>query len=339
MTVMKPAVMKPANPHTQWGMTLIEIMVALTLSLVLVGGVIQMFLTSKQTYRMNEALARVQENGRFALESISRDLRMSGYQGCADPDTIEINSIVLNDPPTVSMVQSAVSGDEGSASADSITVRFGSSSSALLVNNTDPENATITISVNRDNIAQDDIVVLADCSSAHVVRATDVSTSPTTGDVIITYDASENNLAQLNKSYAPQNTQVMRFNEVTYSVNNTGRTSVTGSPIFALFRNGVEMVEGVEQLQVQYGERLSNGSMRYLDADAAALDVSAVQSVRVGLLVAAPEATSDQLDNKSYDIAGSTVAPAGTSGATVIHAADRNIRRAFNTTVSLRNRR
>ena len=78
--------------------------------------------------------------------------------------------------------------------------------------------------------------------------------------------------------------------------------------------------------------------MRYLEADDVNLDMSRVESVRIGLLLTAVRATSDQLDNKTYVLAGTSVAPEGGS-ATVTHPVDRRIRRAFNSTVSLRNRR
>jgi type IV pilus assembly protein PilW len=67
----------------QRGIGLVEIMVALTLGLVLMGGVLQVFISNKQTYRMQEAHARLQENGRFAMEKLSRDIREAGYWGCA----------------------------------------------------------------------------------------------------------------------------------------------------------------------------------------------------------------------------------------------------------------
>ncbi|MGD8940279.1 MAG: prepilin-type N-terminal cleavage/methylation domain-containing protein, partial [Gammaproteobacteria bacterium] len=94
----------------QSGMTLIEIMIALTLGLVLTGGVIQLFLTSKQTFRMNQAMSAVQESGRFALDNISRDLRMAGFQGCADPGSVPTDSAVRFNSPTANLLQTAVTG-------------------------------------------------------------------------------------------------------------------------------------------------------------------------------------------------------------------------------------
>lgn len=66
------------------GFSVVELLVALTLGLLLVAGMIQLFNTSKTTFRTNDALARVQENGRFALEILKRELREAGSHGfCA----------------------------------------------------------------------------------------------------------------------------------------------------------------------------------------------------------------------------------------------------------------
>ena len=70
------------NDHSQTGISLIEIMIALLIGTFLLGGVLQIFIGGKQTYRMQESLSRLQENGRFALDFIGRDVRMAGYWGC-----------------------------------------------------------------------------------------------------------------------------------------------------------------------------------------------------------------------------------------------------------------
>jgi type IV pilus assembly protein PilW len=70
------------NKSYQTGMTLIEIMIALLIGAFLIGGVLEIFINSKQTYRMQEGLSRLQENGRFALEFLAKDIRMVGYWGC-----------------------------------------------------------------------------------------------------------------------------------------------------------------------------------------------------------------------------------------------------------------
>ncbi|WP_168735177.1 PilW family protein [Pseudothauera rhizosphaerae] len=67
------------TPSTQRGLTLVELLVAMAVGLILIAGVITIFLGSKQSYRTSEALSRVQESGRFALEFMARDLRAAGY--------------------------------------------------------------------------------------------------------------------------------------------------------------------------------------------------------------------------------------------------------------------
>ncbi len=73
------------NKPYQTGMTLIEILIALLIGAFLLGGVLQIFVSSKQTNRMQENLSRLQENGRFAMNFLTKDIRMAGYWGVPDP--------------------------------------------------------------------------------------------------------------------------------------------------------------------------------------------------------------------------------------------------------------
>lgn len=70
--------------HRSCGFSLIELMVAITLGLLLTAGMVQLFSSTKMTFNTNDALARVQENGRFTLEMLKRELREAGTNGfCA----------------------------------------------------------------------------------------------------------------------------------------------------------------------------------------------------------------------------------------------------------------
>jgi len=66
------------------GMSLIEMMVAMVIGLVLMLGVIQVFVASRTASMLAEGNARAQENGRFALEFLQRDIRMAGHFGCVN---------------------------------------------------------------------------------------------------------------------------------------------------------------------------------------------------------------------------------------------------------------
>lgn len=64
------------------GVSLIELMIALVIGLVLMLGIVQVFAASKSAYRLSEGLARTQENARFAIDYLQRDIRMAGHFGC-----------------------------------------------------------------------------------------------------------------------------------------------------------------------------------------------------------------------------------------------------------------
>ena len=72
----------PASPAAA-GFGLIELMIGVLIGSLLLLGLTQVFSTSRNAYQTSEGLARVQENSRFAMDFLQRDLRMAGHQGCA----------------------------------------------------------------------------------------------------------------------------------------------------------------------------------------------------------------------------------------------------------------
>lgn len=83
-----------ATQHLR-GFTLIEMMVAMLLGLIVIGGVISVFLAGQQTYRTNEALGDVENGSRTAFELLARDLRDAGLSGC-DNTNGRIANVVNN---------------------------------------------------------------------------------------------------------------------------------------------------------------------------------------------------------------------------------------------------
>ncbi|MDH5649740.1 MAG: PilW family protein [Gammaproteobacteria bacterium] len=72
----------PRTKRTSHGFSIVELMVALVLSSLIMIGVIQIFISSNSTHRATEGLSRVQENGRFAMDFLTREIRMAGNMGC-----------------------------------------------------------------------------------------------------------------------------------------------------------------------------------------------------------------------------------------------------------------
>lgn len=63
------------------GFSLVELMVAVVISLILTAGMSQIFLSSKKSFIIQDSLGRQQENGRYAIGTITADLRRAGYWG------------------------------------------------------------------------------------------------------------------------------------------------------------------------------------------------------------------------------------------------------------------
>lgn len=101
----------PFFRSSQRGFSLVELMVAITVGLILTAAVSALFISNKQTYRTQDDLARLQENARFTLQLLSREIRMAGYK---DVDSIQsFTSPVLEG-----------ANDTGYNKSDTLTVRF-----------------------------------------------------------------------------------------------------------------------------------------------------------------------------------------------------------------------
>ena len=64
---------------TGQGFTLVELMISVTISLVLVLFVSSLYISSKASYRINDDNARLQEDGRYAMALIGRNLMQAGF--------------------------------------------------------------------------------------------------------------------------------------------------------------------------------------------------------------------------------------------------------------------
>ncbi|MBL8296851.1 MAG: prepilin-type N-terminal cleavage/methylation domain-containing protein [Rhodanobacteraceae bacterium] len=64
--------------NRQSGLSLIELMVAMILGLLVSAGIVALFMATNRSSSTQNALGRVQENGRFATGRIEADLRMAG---------------------------------------------------------------------------------------------------------------------------------------------------------------------------------------------------------------------------------------------------------------------
>ncbi len=108
--------------NSQNGLSLIELMIAITLGIIIAAAMISLFVNSKQSYRVNENMSRLQENARFAVSFISRDLRMADYRACVTEDTLDdaISGGTLNGSDTVTIIYQSNDCDTANALATTV---------------------------------------------------------------------------------------------------------------------------------------------------------------------------------------------------------------------------
>lgn len=103
------------------GLTLVEVMVAMTLGIVILGSAMQVFSANQQSFRLSKALSRVQEDGRYAIQSMARDIRMAGYVGCSSRKQVDVSTVANASPPTVDLANVLVGFDNGAGWWTSVT--------------------------------------------------------------------------------------------------------------------------------------------------------------------------------------------------------------------------
>lgn len=332
----------------QRGLSLIEMMIAITIGMVLIAGIGQIFVSSNQTYRVQNELARLQENGRFAMDFLSRDIRMADYWGCAKGLTNVVNN--LNPAgtgynATIHGFSDGLSGTDGGGSAsDRITMSM-ANPTAFPVQSAGPQaSANIQIAANNP-LVQGEILVISDCTGADIFQVTNAN--PGTGVLVhntgnATAPGNFNptnpgcpgaNAHCLSHVYGA-NAQIMQTIVMSYFIQNDAGNGNTPTLYRQLGTAAAEpLAEGVENMQILYGEDTDNPqdfvANRYLVAGAAGLDMDKVVSVRVAILVRTPnDNVNTSTDNTQYNLAGTLTAAAG----------DKRLRRIFTSTIQIRNR-
>ncbi len=325
--------------RNEQGLTLVEMMVAMTIGLVLLGGIITVLSSSQSTYRVNEALARMQENARYAFQLLSRDIRMAGYRGCAG-DGVAVTNVLEDATGFLWRLDQPLEGFEATdangwapalpvgvissqqGGRDIIVVRGVEGVDTDVLSHSS-DSADLSISAG-SGLQTGDTVLVSNCQGAAIFQITGISTSG--GQYTIEHDGGTgkpNSTTTLGRIFTGG--EMARIRTRIYYI----RLNPRGIPALYWRRGGntEELVEAIENLQIQYGEDMNGDRAAdiYRTADQVA-DWDAVVSVRIDLLVQSVEdAIASQ--PQTYTFNGVSVTPA-----------DRRLRQTFSTVIALRNR-
>lgn len=172
------------------GVSMVELMVSMALGLLIVATIGYAYLASRQAFRTMESLSRMQENARFAFETMANDLRMAGFIGC--PSGTVTNT--LNDSSDWDLFGQPLFGFEGGAglpaeisgevaNRDAVTVLRADNANEYIVASHNPPAAQLQLTATH-NIKQGEILVACDATHAAVFQMTNVNNNNTI-DVIV----------------------------------------------------------------------------------------------------------------------------------------------------------
>jgi len=124
------------------GLTLIELMIALLIGTILVLGLVQVFAGSRAAYQLSQGIARNQESSRFAVDFLTRDLRMAGHAGCVnDQSLLATTGGVVTGGNIRSLFLSNANRDSNTLTGLPFPLRFDVSIQGFEANGTAPGNA------------------------------------------------------------------------------------------------------------------------------------------------------------------------------------------------------
>ena len=337
------------------GFGLVELMVAVVISLILLGGIGYVYLGSRQTFRTQDDFSRIQENVRYALDQVGVDVRMAGYSGCVNlssidpknPTAMPIN-VIANGAPAVGLAEAmrgyatATWTAPGTVPANWVAntgvfqVTRAEAQGVNLVGNMTATNANIQINGNPAGFVAEQALLISDCSSADLFRATNVSSG---GTVTIAHSIANcanigmacNTSVNLSKAYG-SDAEIYGVLSTTYFIG----TNAAGNP--ALYRRqqigtvtgtAEEMVENVENIVMRFGVDTNNDVV--IDSYAAPGAVADWRQVLTARLSMVFRSNSNIVATQvqPYVVEGTTVTPGST---------DRRLRRVATSTFGLRNR-
>lgn len=359
------------------GFSLIELLVSMVVGILIMLGVSEVFLSTKKANLLLMAESELQENARFAFSSITRIVQQASHFGCRTSSDLSTSSLLdFNDQTfkpwvgiegwesgntaygqryvaAVSPVTFNTPNSHWTASGNAVLdagIQAVSNADMIKVWYTSPESTHLdsasagSLTFSPIDLEQGDIVVVNDCNSVVFAQVCACESS----DKVPCFDTdTQADISQAacnnpgNKVFNPSSlnlaTAEMRVLREAVFFIGIREGSSDGVPSLFMHRLGYdgklgvreEIMEGVESLQVLYGEDTNNDKSPdyYTNADSV-VNWNNVVSIRLSLLM---RSTQNNLlaDASSVDFHGAKI---------TVKEGDRYLRRAYTSTISLRNR-
>jgi type IV pilus assembly protein PilW len=334
------------------GFSLVELMVAMTLSLILMAGALSILYTSKLTYAENDRLARVQEAGRTTMEMILRDVRAAGFHGCGRPQPANFHNRLVGATTLLWNFLDPIQGFEAigagwspalsaavmpaaTAGSDVLVLRTTRQGQPVFRTNAPTSDPTADISVSRSpaaTVPDGQILLISDCEYSSVFESRGFAGAGATAQISHGAGGNPGNSDNSILASYPIDSIVTPIDTIIYYVRPS--TSGNGPALWQKVgaANPLPLIEGVENLQVLYGldtdgDLFVNNYVTAAVVDADPANWARVMSVSIAVLVRSENEEGVEQDGRTYNLLGTNLGPFN----------DRRQRSIFTTTVVLRN--
>lgn len=262
----------------QSGLGLLELMISIVIGLFILAGVVQLYATSTRNTASMEGLSRIQENARYVFNRLEGDISRAGYMGCFSVvgNQERVRNVVTNDsdPGELYDFTQFIAGQNdvnaGATDTDTLIVRYASAAERYPV--VSSSGADITLFDGAGNNFEDgQVVIVSDCSRAAIFEVASKTNNSITRDGSSDIQFDVQGTADVNSLVEGTSLSYVYGGEtaIDYQVD-SGAVGVcdAGSPQnCVLKRLDVEIVQGVEDFQVEYGWQ-DGGVLFFAEANA-----------------------------------------------------------------------
>jgi type IV pilus assembly protein PilW len=233
------------------GMTLIEIVVATVVTAIVVTAAMTVVATSNKATQVNEQTVDTQQNVRLAMELISQDIKLAGFNMTSPVGACTVGPLALPAP--------IVPGDNVPGGAVGAINDVGPDTVRLVVPSMTAGAGGVTPVLSAMASGGSNIITLSNTDIAAMgtlgpLLGSVVSVGGSSSSQVIAVGATMLTLAKPLSTSAlaqfPIGTPVYLLQCVTYSI--SPLPAVCGGSTSCLLRNGVPMVDGIEDLQLAY---------------------------------------------------------------------------------------
>ncbi len=349
------------NEHSQYGFSLVELMVAILLGLLISYTVLQIYLAQTQIYKTSNSQGLILNTENAITNLVSPVIRDAGFVGCSTVSTAISNLNAGGSDPLGSFntTPSMVRGYNGSGASftiaqsnpanDTTATHWNPTLAAGLVGQVQQGNDVLVV-LGADPNSQPSAITAIDASSNNFTIQSNAHSNAiaggygaisdcvksmifqvsSVGSSVITHNAGMGTLQNTTSTF-PISFQIgSQFIPLQQTAFFVGQGQGGQSSLMRGILNGsawtIEpIVPGVEFMKVQYGIGTNGAVTRYVSANTVT-DWSEIYAIRIGFLIAG-QLASGSLTQQQYTVLD-----------TVVNApADNRLRHVFELTIQLRN--